>query len=81
MRGVRKPPEEWIDQQVVVSFPSPQSAQLVARLDGISDWGVTLTPIRFSGEGQVETSVVYPSGFYSWDRIGSIRLAHEDERI
>ncbi len=81
MREVGKPPEEWIDQQVVVSFPSPQSAQLVARLDGISDWGVTLTPMRFSGKGRVETSVVYPSGFYSWDRIGRIRLAHEDERI
>ena len=81
MREVGKPPEEWIGQQVVVSFPSPQSAQLVARLDGISDWGITLTPIRFSGEGRVDTSVVYPSGFYSWDRIGGIRLAHEDERI
>ena len=81
MREVGKPPEEWIGQQVVVSFPSPQSAQLVARLDGISDWGVTLTPIRFSGEGRVDTSVVYPSGFYPWDRIGRIRLAREDERI
>ena len=81
MREVSKPPEQWINQQVVVSFPSPQSAQLVARLDGISDWGVTLTPIRFSGEGRVETSVVYPSGFYPWGRIRSIRLAHEDERI
>lgn len=81
MREVSKPPEEWIDQQVVVSFPSPQSAHLVARLDGISHWGVTLTPIRFSGGGRVETSVVYPSGFYPWDRIGRIRLAREDERI
>ncbi len=81
MREVSKPPEEWINQQVVVSFPSPQSAQLVARLDGISDWGVTLTPIRFSGEGRIETSVVYPSGFYPWDRIGNIRLARQDERM
>jgi hypothetical protein len=40
-----------------------------------------LTPIRFSGEGRVETSVVYPSGFYPWDRISGIRLAHEDERM
>jgi hypothetical protein len=81
MPEASKPPEEWIDQQVVVRFPSPQSAQLVARLDEISDWGVTLTPIRFFGEGRVETSVVYPSGFYSWNHVGSIRLAHEDERI
>ncbi len=81
MPEASKPPEEWIDQQVVVSFSSPQSAQLVARLDGISDSGVTLTPIRFFGDGRVETSVVYPSGFYSWDRVGRIRLAHEDERI
>ena len=81
MRETSKPPEEWIDRQVVVSFPSPRSAQLIARLDGINDWGVTLTPIRFSGEGRVETGVVYPSGFYPWDRIGKIRLADEDERI
>ncbi len=81
MRAGGKPPEEWINQQVIVSFPSQGSARLLALLDGISDWGVTLTPIRFSGEGRVETSVVYPSGFYPWDRIGSIRLAHEDERM
>ncbi len=81
MREGGKPPREWINQQVVVRFPSQGSARLLALLDGISDWGVTLTPIRFSGEGLVETSVVYPSGFYSWDRIGSIRLAHEDERM
>lgn len=80
MQAGRKPPEEWIDQQVIVSFPS-QPVQLLARLDGISDWGVTLTPIRFFGEGSVETSIVYPSGVYSWDRIDSIRLAQEDERM
>jgi hypothetical protein len=76
-----KPPQEWINQQVIVSFASQGSARLLARLDGISDWGVTLTAIRFAGEGRVETSVLYPSGFYPWDRIGSIRLAHEDERM
>jgi hypothetical protein len=81
MRGSKKPPEECIDQQVIVRFPNQGSAQLLARLDGSNDWGVTLTPIRFYGEGQVEASVVYPSGFYSWDHIGSIRLAHEDERM
>ena len=81
MGAARKPPEEWIDQQVVVSFPNPESARLVARLDGISDWGVTLAPIRFSGEGRVETSVFYPSGFYPWDLIGNIRLARKDEQI
>ncbi len=81
MRASEKPPEEWVDQQVIVSFLSQQSAQLLARLDGISDWGVTLTPIRFSGEGQAETSIIYPSGVYSWDRIGSIRLAQKDERM
>ena len=81
MQAGRKPPEEWINRQVIVSFPSQGSARLLALLDGISDWGVTLTPIRFSGEGRVETSVVYPSGFYPWDRISSIRLAHEDERM
>jgi hypothetical protein len=81
MRAGGKPPQGWIDQQVVVRFPSQGSARLLARLDGISDWGVTLTPIRFSGEGRVETSVVYPSGFYPWDRISGIRLAHEDERM
>ncbi len=51
MREASKPPEEWIDQQVVVSFPSPQPAQLIARLDGISDWGVTLTPEYFRKPG------------------------------
>jgi hypothetical protein len=76
-----KPPQEWINQQVIVRFPTQGSAQLLARLDGISDWGVTLTPIRFYGEGRVEASVVYPSGFYPWDRISRIRLAHEDERM
>ncbi len=81
MQPTGKPPEEWINQQVIVGFSGRGSARLLARLDGISDWGVTLTPIRFSGEGRVETSVVYPSGFYSWDRIGSIRLAQEDERM
>ncbi len=54
-----KPPQEWINQQVIVRFPTQGSAQLLARLDGISDWGVTLTPIRFYGEGRVEASVVY----------------------
>jgi hypothetical protein len=81
VRASRKPSREWINQQVIVSFPGQGSAQLLARLDGISVWGVTLTPMRFSGEGRVETSVLYPSGFYPWERIGSIRLAHEDERM
>lgn len=81
MQAGGKPPDEWIDQQVIVSFPGQQTAQLLARLDGISSWGATLTPIRFFREGRVETSVVYPSGFYSWERIDSIRLAQEDERI
>ncbi len=81
MRTGGKPPEGWIDQQVVVSFPDQESARLVARLDGISDWGVTLTPMRFVGEGRVETSVVYPSGSYPWDLIRDIRLAREGERI
>ncbi len=81
MQAGGKPPEEGIDRQVVVSFPSQESARLVARLDGISDWGVTLTPMRFLGEGRVETSVVYPSAFYPWDLIGDIRLAREDERM
>ncbi len=81
MRSGGKPPQEWIGQQVIVRFPSQGSAQLLARLDGASDWGVTLTPIRFYGEGRVETNVVYPNGFYLWERIGSIRLADEDERM
>jgi len=81
MRAVGKPPEEWIDRRVVVSFPSQESARLVARLDGISDRGVILTPIRFSGEGRVETNVFYPSAYYPWDLIGAIRLARENERV
>ncbi len=81
MRAGGKPPQERTNHQVMVSFPSQGSARLLARLDGISDWGVTLTPIRFSGEGRVETSVLYPSGFYPWDRIKGIRLAHQDERM
>jgi hypothetical protein len=81
MRAGGKPSQEWVNQQVIVRFPSRGTARLLARLDGISDWGVTLTPMRFSGEGRVETSVIYPSGFYPWERIGSIRLAQEEERM
>ena len=52
-----------------------QKVRVVGRLEGISDWGTSLT-VPLDDEGQdAETTVFYP-----WHRVESVRLAREDER-
>ena len=66
---------EWLDQEVAVIISGEQTLRVLGRLEGISDWGISLTiPLDNEGVG-TETTVFYP-----WHRVESIRLARQDER-
>jgi len=68
-------PAEWLDQDVAIIVSGEQVVRVVGRLEGVSDWGASLTvPLDDEGEG-TETTVFYP-----WHRVESVRLAREDER-
>lgn len=68
-------PAEWLEQDVAVIVSGEQVVRVVGRLEGISDWGTSLT-VLLDDEGQgAETTVFYP-----WHRVESVRLAREDER-
>jgi hypothetical protein len=68
-------PAEWLDQDVAMIISGEQVVRVVGRLEGVSDWGASLTvPLDDEGEG-TETTVFYP-----WHRVESVRLAREDER-
>ncbi len=76
-------PVEWLTQQVVIRHhiqaagPSPTPIPTsVALLEGISDWGVTVTNLHPSREEVRGITLFFP-----WDEISSIRLANENERI
>jgi hypothetical protein len=67
-------PTEWIDQDVAVIVSGEQAARIVARLAGVSDWGISLAvPLDDESEG-TETTVFYP-----WHRAESVRLARQEE--
>jgi hypothetical protein len=68
-------PAEWLDQDVAVIISGEQAVRIIGRLEGISDWGTSLTvPLDDEAEG-AETTVFYP-----WHRVESVRLAREDEQ-
>ena len=68
-------PEEWIGQDVIVTWPDRTPSTEYARFDGISDWGVILTATRpFQGE------LVDMTSFHPWGDFSAIRLAREEER-
>lgn len=67
-------PAEWLDQNVAMIISGEQVVRIVGRLEGVSDWGASLTvPLDDEGE-DTETTVFYP-----WHRVESVRLAREDE--
>jgi len=68
-------PAEWLDQDVAMIISGEQVVRVVGRLEGVSDWGASLTvPLDDEVEG-TETTVFYP-----WHRVESVRHAREDER-
>ena len=67
--------EEWLEQDVAVIVSGEQASRIIGRLEGISDWGISLTiPLNNQGE-PTETTLFYP-----WHRVDSMRLAREGER-
>lgn len=65
-----KSPEEWLDQDVLVEiFTGAVDYQVVARFDGINDWGIVLNGAE-PGGGAV---------FYPWRLVVAMRLAREEE--
>ncbi len=69
MLNIGKSPEEWVNQYVLVEITGAVEYQVVARLDGVGDWGVVLA----EGEGG-ETSKFYP-----WRHVFAMRLAREED--
>ena len=68
-------PEKWLEQDVAVIVSGEQVSRVIGRLEGISDWGVSLAiPLNDEGE-RTETTLFYP-----WHRVDSIRLTREDEQ-
>lgn len=68
-------PAEWLDQDVAIIVSGEQVVRVVGRLEGVSDWGASLTvPLDDEGESTERTV------FYPWHRVESVRLAREDER-
>ena len=68
-------PAEWLDQDVAIIISGEQVVRVVGGLEGVSDWGASLTvPLDDEGEGTERTV------FYPWHRLESVRLAREDER-
>lgn len=67
-------PAEWLEQDVAVIVSGEQVVRVVARLEGVSDWGTSLAvPLDEEGESTERTV------FYPWHRVESVRLASEDE--
>ena len=68
-------PAEWLDQDVAMIVSGEQVVRVVGRLDGVGDWGASLTvPLDDESEGTERTV------FYPWHRVESVRLAREEER-
>ena len=68
-------PAEWLDQDVAMIISGEQVVRVVGRLEGVSDWGASLTVPLDDESESTETTVFYP-----WHRVESVRLAREDER-
>ena len=67
-------PAEWLDQDVAMIVSGEQVVRVVGRLEGVGDWGASLTvPLDDESEGTERTV------FYPWHRVESVRLAREDE--
>ena len=69
MPSAGKSPEEWVGQKVVVEIIGPPSYQVIARLDGVGDWGLVL-----AGGDPTAADLFYP-----WHHVMALRLARPDD--
>ncbi len=69
MPSAGKSPEEWVGQKVVVEIVGPHNYEVVARLDGIGDWGLVL-----AGADPTGTDLFYP-----WHHVMAVRLASSED--